>query len=85
MTLASTIANMLNEKGYKGFYPWTGKNAFGHERIYYKTGYVELSGNNGFQAIDLEDSQNFVQTCKDCVTEYMNKKYEELPIYDLPF
>lgn len=84
MTYASDIANMLLEKGYKGFYPWTGKNSFGYERIYYKTGYVELSGNNGFQAIDLEQEQTFVQACKDCVTEYIASKPEP-PSYDLPF
>jgi hypothetical protein len=83
MTLASTIANMLVEKGFKGFYPWTSKNSFGYERIYHKAGYVELSGNNGFQAIDIDDN-DFVQACKDCVTEYIASK-PKAPSYDLPF
>lgn len=83
MTLASTIANMLTEKGYKSHYPWTGSNC-GYSRIYYKKGYVELSGNNGFQAIDLDDEQNFVQACRDCVAEYIKSKPQP-PIYDLPF
>lgn len=83
MTYASDIANMLVEKGYKNIYPWTAKNTFGFERIYYKIGYIELSGNNGFQAIDLEDNA-FVQACKDCVTEYIASKPQP-PSYDLPF
>lgn len=84
MTLASTIATMLLEKGYRGFYPWTGSNG-GYSRIYYKTGYVELSGNNGFQAIDLDNQKDFVKACKDCVTEYIASKNKEVPTYDLPF
>lgn len=84
MTLASKIANMLLEKGYTSHYPWTGNNTFGYERIYYKTGYVELSGNNGFQAIDLPQEQDFVQACKDCVTEYIASK-PKVPDYDYPF
>ena len=83
MTLASTIATMLLKKGYTSHYPWTGSNG-GYSRIYYKTGYVELSGNNGFQAIDLEQEQTFVQACKDCVTEYIASK-PKVPDYDLPF
>lgn len=84
MTLASDIANMLLNKGYKNIYPWTSKNSFGYERIYYKKGYVELSGNHGFQAIDLDDQKDFVQACKDCVTEYIKSKPEP-PNYNLPF
>ena len=83
MTLASKIANMLLEKGYTSHYPWTGSNG-GYSRIYYKTGYVELSGNNGFQVIDLDDYKEFVQACKDCVTEYKASK-PKVPDYDLPF
>jgi len=83
MTLASKIANMLQNKGYNGHYPWTGSNG-GYSRIYYKTGYIELSGNNGFQVIDIDD-KNFVQACKDCVTEYIASKNKEVPNYALPF
>lgn len=83
MTLASTIANMLLEKGYTSHYPWTGTN-FGFARIYYKTGYVELLGNNGFQAIDLENYPEFINDCKDCVTKYIKSK-PQVPVYDLPF
>ena len=82
MTLASTISTMLLDKGYKSHYPWTGSNG-GYSRIYYKTGYVELSGNNGFQAIDIDD-KDFIQACKDCVTEYIASK-PKVPDYDLPF
>lgn len=84
MTLASKIANMLLDKGYKSHYPWTGSNG-GYSRIYYKKGYVELSGNNGFQAIDLENYPKFINACKDCVTEYIKSRSEEVPTYDLPF
>lgn len=84
MTLASTIANMLIEKGFRGFHPWTSNNSFGYERIYYKDGYVELSGNHGFQAFDLDDHKEFVQACKDCVAEYIKNKPQP-PNYDLPF
>ena len=83
MTYASKIANMLLEKGFNGHYPWTGSN-FGYARIYYKDGYIELSGNNGFQAINLENEPNFVKACKDCVTEYIENK-PKVPDYDLPF
>ena len=83
MTYASIIANMLQEKGYNGHYPWTGE-CFGYARIYYKDGYIELSGKNGFQAIDLDNEQNFVKDCRDCVTEYIKSKPEP-PSYDLPF
>lgn len=83
MTYASKIANMLQEKGYNGHYPWTGSN-FGYARIYYKDGYVELSGKNGFQVIDLDNQKDFVQDCKDCVAEYI-KSEPQPPSYDLPF
>ena len=83
MTYASTIANMLQTKGYNGHYPWTGSN-FGYARIYYKDGYIELSGKNGFQAINLGSYTQFVKDCRDCVTEYIKSKPQP-PSYDLPF
>jgi hypothetical protein len=84
MTYASKIANMLQEKGYTSHYPWTGSNG-GYSRIYYKKGYVELSGKYGcFMAINLDDESDFVQACKDCVTEYIASK-PKVPDYDLPF
>ena len=84
MTYASTIANMLQEKGYNGHYPWTGSN-FGYARIYYKDGYIELTGKYGcFMPINLDNEPKFVKDCKDCVTEYLKNKPEP-PSYDLPF
>ena len=83
MTYASTIATMLQKKGYKGQYQWTGSN-FGYARIYYKDGYIELSGKNGFQVINLDDQKEFVQVCRYCVTEYIKSKPQPQN-YDLPF
>ena len=80
MTLSSDIANRLIAKGYRGFHPWS--SGSGYERIYYKDGYVELMGNNGFQAIDLDYAPEFVQACLDCIKERNAEREKEVNDYD---
>lgn len=83
MTLSADIANRLIAKGFRGFHPWS--SGSGHERIYYKKGNVELTGANGFQAIDLDEFPEFVQACKNCIKERNAERKKEVSTYDLPF
>ena len=83
MTLSADIANRLIAKGFRGFHPWS--SGSGHERIYYKDGHVELTGRNGFQAINLEEHAPFVQACLDCIKERNAERSDEVSSYDLPF
>lgn len=78
MTLASDVANMLIEKGYKNIKPWTSSKTFGHERIYYKKGYVELSGKYGFRTVDLDIESKFTKDCESCLYKWMEKRKKYL-------
>ena len=84
MTLSSDITDMLIKRGYSQLYPWS-KN--GYSRIYYGDGRVELTGENGFQFINLDKQIQFQKDVKECLKIWQDKHNSEIEkvSYDLPF
>jgi hypothetical protein len=82
MTLQQDITDMLIQRGYSQLRPW-GIN--GYSRIYYGDGHVELTGENGFQFINLDKQKQFQKDVKECLTIWQQTHFRFVPEYDLPF
>lgn len=76
MTLASDIANKMIEKGFTELRPWSSKNYFGIERIYWSNcpGYIELSGRYGFRVEGTNIPETIINATKSTLIEWKNSK-----------